>query len=313
MQVLELIQSAAFKSGIVSSFNPDEIPGDIVEAGRRILTEEILPTLNCDRMIDITVTAKTYQPVEGKIVLKPAPRMENFRIVGYSKYSSDDKFEDFYNEIKERTPEYLDDSGVWIHPTDDFGAPTMLAEWMTDNKLMYVKYTNPHAMWQVVVPDVNIDFPPMRVDSVIDADSKIAYEYQYRDEFEQTFNTMLPGIYTTEEYEDRLVVLLKGSSTAKRLIMPVPLQIINQQFDNAGEIIAPPKFKRYLIDALAVSLAIVYGVSTVDLMKQQAALSYNLLKKNKPQPMHEQNVNKCISDKLRSSRGRVNGWGNPYR
>jgi hypothetical protein len=63
-----------------------------------------------------------------------------------------------------------------------------------------------------------------------------------------------------------------------------------------------------LIDAIAVALAITYGVATVQQMQQQMAQSYQLLKKNKPQPLHKANVSEMICDKLRRdvyTRGRV--------
>lgn len=312
MQVLDIIQSAAFKSGIVSSFNPDEMPGDIIDAGRRILTEEILPTLNCDRMIDITVTARKYDTSNGIINLIPYTPIPDFRIIGYSKHNSKVEFSDLETEIKERTPEYIDENGVWKWPVSESGAHIRLAMWSTDTRLIYIQWQSQSIQIKLVLPDVNIDFPPMRIDGILDADSKVGYTYQYRSEFEQSFNTVLPGIYTVEEHSNGLTILLKGTSQPKLIILPVPLQIINSDFDNAGEILAPPKFKRYLIDALAVSLAIVYGVSTVEMMKEQAAVSYNLLKKNKPQPLHEQNINQAIADKLRNPRGRGTGWGNPW-
>ena len=97
-------------------------------------------------------------------------------------------------------------------------------------------------------------------------------------------------------------LLIKGTNIPKILILPVPLQIVNATHDFAGEIKAPEKFRRYLIDCLAVSLAIIYGVSSLPAMEKQQAVSYNLLKKNKPQPLHEANVSERVQDKLRTDR-----------
>lgn len=307
MEVLELVQSAAFKAGIIPSFNPDELPEDVLNAGKNALVNEILPGLNCDRTLDITTTCRVYMPVGGRIELKPQPQpTENNKIVGYSKYTLAELTADttkFFAEANRLDPTFV--LGNW--PTDDFGQPISAAMWSSDIKMIRGAETG---IGEIVIPmpDINIDFPPMRVDAVIEDGSLIPYEYLYREEFERTFRTGLPGVYTTEEYNDRIVVLLNGSDRPKKLILPVPLQIINRSHDDAGTINAPEKFRRYLIDAIAVALAITYGVATVQQMQQQMAQSYQLLKKNKPQPLHKANVSEMICDKLRRdvyTRGRV--------
>lgn len=307
MEVLELVQSAAFKAGIIPSFNPDELPEDVLNAGKNALVNEILPGLNCDRTLDITTTCRAYTPVGGRIELRPQPQpTENNKIVGYSKYTLAELTADttkFFAEVNRLDPTFV--LGNW--PTDDFGQPISAAMWSSDIKMIRGAETG---IGEIVIPmpNINIDFPPMRVDAVIEDGSLIPYEYLYREEFERTFRTGLPGVYTTEEYNDRIVVLLNGSDRPKKLILPVPLQIINRSHDDAGTINAPEKFRRYLIDAIAVALAITYGVATVQQMQQQMAQSYQLLKKNKPQPLHKANVSEMICDKLRRdvyTRGRV--------
>lgn len=307
MEVLELVQSAAFKAGIIPSFNPDELPEDVLNAGKNALVNEILPGLNCDRTLDITTTCRVYTPVGGRIELRPQPQpTENNKIVGYSKYTLAELTADttkFFAEVNRLDPTFV--LGNW--PTDDFGQPISAAMWSSDIKMIRGAETG---IGEIVIPmpNINIDFPPMRVDAVIEDGSLIPYEYLYREEFERTFRTGLPGVYTTEEYNDRIVVLLNGSDRPKKLILPVPLQIINRSHDDAGTINAPEKFRRYLIDAIAVALAITYGVATVQQMQQQMAQSYQLLKKNKPQPLHKANVSEMICDKLRRdvyTRGRV--------
>ena len=307
MEVLELVQSAAFKAGIIPSFNPDELPEDVLNAGKNALVNEILPGLNCDRTLDITNTCRVYTPVGGRIELRPQPQpTENNKIVGYSKYTLAELTADtakFFAEVNRLDPTFV--LGSW--PTDDFGQPISAAMWSSDIKMIRGAETG---IGEIVIPmqDINIDFPPMRVDAVIEDGSLVPYEYLYREEFERTFRTGLPGVYTTEEYDDRIVVLINGSDRPKKLILPVPLQIINRSHDSAGTINAPEKFRRYLIDAIAVALAITYGVATVQQMQQQMAQSYQLLKKNKPQPLHKANVSEMICDKLRRdvyTRGRV--------
>lgn len=291
MEVLDIVQSAAFKAGIVPSFNVDDFPGDIHEAGRNALQNEILPSLNCDRMIDITVTSRIYVPKAGHIVLTPFKPEPNFVVVGrYAQpatYIVDHMLSILENDFHIVT-------SPW--PTDDLGNDIKFGIWSIDNRLVWTS----HDTIDMMPENINIDFPPMRIDAVLEADSRIPYDYKYRDEYERVLGApALPGIFTTEEYEDSIDILLKGSPAPKMIILPVPLQIINSDTMHSGTIVAPAKFRRYLIDCTAVALAIVYGVSTLPAMQQQASISYNLIKKNKPQPMHEANPALEIGNKLR--------------
>lgn len=290
MDVVELIQSAAFKAGIVSSFNRDELPDDVEKAGRNVLASEILPSINCDRTLDITVTSRVYQPVGGKIVLTPFKPRNGWKLLGYSKYNS--------AELDAHWPEEIARFGITTWPETDLGEPLYLAMWTTDMKLV----AGNDSVTCDIVPNYNIDFPPMRVESVLESTSRFAHTYLYRDEFERTVLDAIPGVFTTEEYDDRIVILIKGTNAPKIVILPVPLQIVNSDYASAGVINAPEKFRRYLIDCLAVSLAIIYGVSSLPAMEKQQAVSYNLLKKNRPQPLHEANVSERIQDRIRTDR-----------
>ena len=300
MEVLDIVRTAATKSGVVSSFNPDEFPDDVLDAGKAALSDEILPSLNCDRTLDITVTSRIYTPINNRIVLKPFRQPHNdFILLGYSAYTGAEllyipngKWRD---EIQRLHNGWAD---TW--PENDFGDPLTLAIWSSDMQLIYGTAITSNAVY-----DANIDFNPMRVSSVLENTSRMSYQYVYREEFEQSLRTQfVPGIYTTEEYEDTIIILTHGSPQPKCVILPVPLQIVNQSDQHAGTIHAPLKFKRYLIDCTAVALSIMYGVSSQATMQQQAAVSYNLLKKNKTQPLHAANVCEQINDKLHAGRDR---------
>jgi hypothetical protein len=305
MDVLDLVQSAAFKSGIVSSFSQDDMPGDVLDAGIKLLSEQILPQLNCDRTIDITTTCRIYAPEHGRIVLKPLkqPR-QDFVLLGYSQYTADDLFNTsnshWPNEIDRLHPGWDQD---W--PVNDFGEQLTLAMWSKDTKLVY----GTSRLACTIGPE-NVDFTPMRVEAVIDIPTGEKLTYLYRDEFEQIITPTIPGVYALEEYDDVIAVFIKGRPGPKKLILPVPLTLINHDQSHAGEIIAPPKFRKYLIDATAVQLAIVYGVATADAMRAEAAASYNMLKKNHTQPLHGINVPKAINDIIRGRSPYLEGpWG----
>ena len=296
MEVLDIVQSAAFKSGIVSSFSQDDMPGDVLDAGVKLLSEQILPQLNCDRTIDVTVTSRIYAPTNGCVVLKPLKGpIDDFVLLGYSQYMADDLVQTnnghWVAEIDRLHSGWDQD---W--PQNDFGENITLAMWSRDMKLVSGK-----DRLVCTIGQENVDFPPMRVDSVIDIPTGTKLTYLYRDEFEQLIAAPIPGVYALEEYDDRIVVFIKGTPGPKKFILPVPLTLINRSTDYAGQIIAPPKFRKYLIDATAVQLAIVYGMATVDAMRAEASASYNMLKKNHTQPLHGMNVAKAIRDTIRTS------------
>lgn len=292
MEVLDIVQSAAFKAGVISSFNPDDLPGDVLATGQNALINEIIPSLNCDRTVDITVTSRLYRPENDRIILRPFRPRDNHEMLGYSHFIGTEliKPENWKSAVLALRPSWETD---W--PMNDLEQPRVACIWAGDNLLA----TGNSLDKAELVPGVNIDFAPMRVDAVLDASTRIAYDYVYRAEFEQLLNTTLPGVFTVEEYEDGLVILLRGTTDTKCLVLPVPLQVVNISHDHAGTIAAPEKFRRYLIDSTAVSMAIAYGMSTLEAMQMQQAVSYNLIKKNKPQPRHTQNVSEHIADVLR--------------
>lgn len=299
MDVLDIVQSAAFKSGIVSSFSQDDMPGDVLDAGIKLLSGQILPQLNCDRTIDITTTCRIYAPERGTIVLKPLRQpIQDFVLMGYSKYTAEDLV-NISNGHWVAELNRLHNGTIDTWPENDFGEPITLAMWSLDMKIV-----TGTTFTQCDIGEANIDFMPMRVDSIIDIPTGVKLTYTYRDEFEQTISAVpsIPGIYALEEYDDKLIIFIKGTPGPKKLILPVPLTLINQDAQHPGEIVAPPKFRKYLIDATAVQLAVVYGVSTVDAMKAEAAASYNMLKKNHTQPLHGVDVADRINNLIRGGR-----------
>ena len=293
MEVLDIVRSSAVKCGVVSSFSLDDMPGDVIDNGVRLLATEILPALNCDRTLDITTTARVYKPVNGLIVLKPFKPQPNFDLIGYSQYTAAELLDVSNNKWRDEVFRLRPQWGSYPYwPVDDFGAPITAGMWSSDMHLIGGESITTNREY-----DANIDFPPMRIDYVLDAATRLELTVAYRHEFEQALPNGI-GVYTTEEYEDHIKILVKGPLTPKIIIMPVPLQIVNISQTHAGTIHAPEKFRKYLVDATAVQLAGMYGVSSLDRMQAEAAQSLNLLKKNLPQPLHETNVAQRIGEYL---------------
>ena len=73
MQVMDIVNRAAMQSGAVPSFNPDEVPEDIQARGADILRHEIIPSINCDRSLDITEVVHPASPHCGVVDLVTTP------------------------------------------------------------------------------------------------------------------------------------------------------------------------------------------------------------------------------------------------
>jgi hypothetical protein len=143
----------------------------------------------------------------------------------------------------------------------------------------------------------NIEFMPMRIDSVMDVTNNIPYEYTYLSEFMNIDYRWNPFNYAIETHPWGLELIFRNN-TPKNLVIPVPLRIENDV------IIGQPKFKLYVIDALATRLAVNYQVSTVESMAVAEERSYNMLKKNVSQPIRPVNRRLQQRDILRQGQSK---------
>ena len=324
MLVVDIIRRAAFNSGVTSSFNPNDVPSDIMEAGFELLSNEILPSLNCDRMLDVTVIAREFTPAKGEINLVHVPRDWDGIIVGKSGLTSTQWLDPVggtarISTILEQelgiTPENA--------PRDQIGKPTKIGIWCSDNILIYITPTEnevdltwlelPVSLLTVNGFPVNLEFPAMRVEQVYDSNTRIPYRYLYVEEFESNQHRYDTHVYCVQEFEHMTRIRFKTSFNGQKklVLLPVPLVITPTNESVWGEIKCPAKFRQYLVDALAVRLAVVYGLSTVDSMRANASTSYNLLKKNVTQELHPTNVNEKISQTLNRNLGnfwRIDGF-----
>ena len=85
-------------------------------------------------------------------------------------------------------------------------------------------------------------------------------------------------------------------------MLPVPVTYVNY-LDSprpwSGKIIAPMKFRNYLITTLAFRIASEYGVATAAELKIASDGAYNMLVKNRNKKQHAMDFNKKISEVLR--------------
>lgn len=217
MNLNTIVAHAAVNSGVVASFNIPEIPADVQAIAREALEEELLPQMNADRTLDVTVLSKVYQPINNRIILTASEDMP------------------------------------WV---------------------------------------------PARIDAIFEEPSGLPYQYLYMEEFESIDYKFQPYVYTFILDETGMTLIFRLNNGPKKLIYPVPIYI------KGDEIIAPPKFKQYLIDALATRLATIYGTSVLPTVYQMAQVSYNTLLKQQPVPLHGVNPRLKIRDVMKNGQSR---------
>lgn len=350
MQVMDIVNRAVINAGIVPSFNPDEVPEDIQQRAADVLRNEIIPDMNCDRTLDMTEIAIPMCPRNGIIDLRTPPPEYPRQIFGAVPYNGKQLLTvasesmgpgvppiDFMKTIIDALVDlglvtltgpynpYGDLTKTDNWPTDQFGNYRDIALWSQDFKLIkvdadFTKLYNVtdsavNAMWD---RRYNLPFPPMRVVDIFRATDGAQLQYVHAGEFVSTEYRYAQLVYTTEDYPDCLRIRFTPSygASASLLVMPVPITVVNSYAEPnpwEGTIVAPRKFRAYLISSLAFWMAVEYGVSTADAMKVKQAIAYQALLKNQSKHDHPQDVSRKIFNLLERGRGwRAGVNGNGY-
>lgn len=344
MQVMDIVNRAVMNAGIVPSFNPDEVPEDIQARAADVLRNEIIPSMNCDRTLDITEVVFTLQVRSNHIDLKTTPLDYDGYIYPSVLYTAAElnKVSDLPNPphgvlpamtgllklllemgLVESTGGLTPYSNIILTdkwPTDQFGTPRKIAFWTDDVKFFEVE---PNSWYGVTNPDFvnyeyNVPFPPMRVSEIYRATDGANLQYVHAGEFVSSEFRYSQLIFTTEDYPTKLRIKFPnnyGCATAM-VVLPMPIRVVNS-FEEPnpweGEIVASDKFRSYLIAMLGWRMAVEYGVTTVDAMKGLVDVAYQALLKNPSKREHKQDISRKISNYLERGRGwRAGANGNGY-
>ena len=349
MQVMDIVNRALFKSGAVPSFNPDEVPEDMQQHAADVLRNEIISDLNCDRTLDITEIVKPFKPEFGIVDLTTPPLDYPFQIYGptkepYGWFMSDwvevvhnnYTFTHLWDWLKERgLVTFADGDYMTITPTtewdtDQFGKYRNIAIWTSDFHLIEVKINpddgNFFQMYststesrddfkkRITNHQYTVPFAPMRVTEVYKASSGEELKYVHAGEFVSAEFRYAMYVYMTEDLMGTLRIRFHPNfgDEPVLLVLPVPITVRNT-FEEPeiyqGEIIAPNKFRSFLIYQLAYCMAVDYGISTDQKMLTQSAKSYMGLVRNLNKQEHPQDIERKIFNYLQ--RGRT--WrGNGY-
>ena len=323
---MDIVNRAAMNCGVASSFNPDEVPEDMQARGADILRHEIIPMMNCDRTLDITEIVYPAKPVNGIVSLTTTPTNYREFIFGQVEYS--------YNQLREKRlfttqgvsqyyypnirtllinhgyinpnrPDIVDKTDKW--PCDQFGNYRKMFVWSSDFKLVDISTTlTGHGELDDELLDTryNIPFTPMRVESVVRECDGAVLQYLHAEEMVSAEFRHAQLVYGVEDLPDRMVIRLNKEYADQPLLLviPIPLKIVNTYDEPqpwTGTIIAPEKFRSYLIAKLAYRLAVEYGLNTATIMAELVKESYQALIKNISKREHAQDIPRKIHNYLR--------------
>lgn len=333
MLIMDIVNRAVMKSGVVSSFNKDEVPEDIQERAADVLRNEIIPELNCDRAVDVSETVIPYEPKRGAVDLITTPDDYEGYIIGSVPQT--------YDELREKrlyTPPHplpplwyypsivslLYDIGYSMPgepgtigtptdrwPTDQFGNYRELFCWTSDWKLVCLskpKSGNGDKDDDLWDKRYNIPFYPAYIDEVYRAGDGAELKYLHHGEMVSAQYRHAQLVFTVEDNITRMTIRFNPNfgNSPVLVVVPVPVRVTNVfQSPNPweGEVIAPRKFFSFLLNILAFRMAAEYHVDTEASMKEQATIAYNNIIKNKVKREHPQDIERRIFSYLRTGTG----------
>lgn len=344
MQVMDIINRAVMKSGVVSNFNPDEVPEDIQQRAADVLRNEIIWDLNCDRAVDVSETVITFLPQRNTVDLITTPQDYSKFIIGSVPGAAD-----YLTEPRALSPApgapvfqvptnlidlleqlgYLTKTGgsyfslaktdKWV--TDQWGNYRDLAMWSDDCKLLEIPADFTRLYSQTRIDFVNhlynVPFYPAYVDEVYRAGDGAPLKYIHHGEMVSSEYRHSQLVFTVEDNITRMTVRLNPcfGNSAVQIVLPVPVKVINS-FDEpnpwTGEVVAPRKFFSFLINMLAWRMAAEYGVDTEAKMEKLSAISYNNIIKNRVKREHPQDIERRIYAYLRRGGVGFGVGGNGY-
>ena len=327
MQVMDIVNRAAMNCGVASSFNPDEVPEDIQARGSDILRHEIIPMMNCDRTLDITEIVYPAPPTDSNIFImgqvvedyQTLNKRQSITIGSVTKWFCPNIRDVLINHgyIEPFIPTQDPKTAKW--PCDQFSNERDIYCWTSDFKLikMATEAGPENEDDELLDKRYNIPFSPMRVEGVFRACDGAELQYLHAAEMVSAEFRHSQLVYGVEDLPDRMLIRLNRSygSEPLFLVLPIPLKIVNT-FDNPkpweGTVIAPEKFRSYLIAKLAYRLAIEYGLDTAPAMAKLVEESYQAIIKNISKRHHAQDIPRRIADYLHRGYDRGTMYGGGY-
>ena len=332
MLVMDIVNRAVMKSGVVSSFNPDEVPEDIQQRAADVLRNEIIRELNCDRNVDITETVLPFRVTRGRVDLVTTPldylnyifptvdfTASQLNAVEYRSFAQGAPAIPFMRQLID----LLRDMGLitvfgsvdygnliftekW--PCTQLGQQIPIAFWTEDCQLFEVG-TDLSKLYDNENPDFvnhkyNCPFYPAYIDEVYRAGDGAPLQYLHHGEMVSAEFRHSQLVYTVEDNITKMRIRFNPTCNPGTVlvVLPVPIKVINS-FEEPhpwmGTIVAPEKFYSFLLNILAWRMAVEYGVDTKADMQRQAETSYANILRNKVRREHAQDIPREIFKYLR--------------
>jgi hypothetical protein len=325
MEILDIALRGIQRSSVIPSFNRDECPEDYEQRACDILVNEIIHDMNCDRTLDMTETVLRFKPHHNVLDLQYPPRDESQYILTINEPAEwlmqTDEYGMFVNLIAK-----LSEIGITEHPpVNAVGEQLSLGIWSLDLKFIRVPAGDfsvigpvPRGMGEAVLDErYNVPFPPMRVERVFEADLGFELEYKHADEFISAEYRRSQYVYMEEQYPDKYRLRFHEEFADKMVdvVLPVPITVINY-LDSpkpwSGRILAPDKFRGYLIAELAARYAAECGVASKDSLRVDADKEYNKLIRNYPRRQHRVDIERKVANTLKRTPGVICTTGGFY-
>lgn len=318
MEILDIVHRAIQRSQLIPGFNPDECPEDYEQRVSDILINELITDMNNDRGLDVTETVVPARPVNGIIdLIAPPPDVWFIVTLPYTaqyllEVRSKPGGASYDNLIAALAAIGLTNETM---PRDPTGELIPIGVWTQDLKFLQCPKALPSEYATIensveVNPIYNVPFVPARVEGVVEAGSGVEFDYKHALEFISAEFRHAKYVYMDEGYENKMRVRFhkEFADGIVELVLPVPVTVVNY-FDSPkpwnGKVIAPIKFREYLIATLAYRIADEYGLASAPSCEKAANRAYNNLLKNYPKRQHSMNLNRKIADSLRRPAGCV--------
>jgi hypothetical protein len=266
MLVMDIVNRAVMKSGVVSSFNPDEVPEDIQQRAADVLRNEIIRELNCDRNVDITETVLPFRVTHGRVDLVTTPLDYERVIYGSVPQTAATLLKTeltYHGPEGARYPVYilknlgllLDDMGIAKYegfddtvrptdkwPTDQFGGYRDIAIWTSDYKLIKVDKPDENGYvsclwhnytdWDATVlidKRYNVPFYPAYIDEVYRAGDGAYMQYLHHGEMVSAEFRHSQLVYTVEDNITKMTIRFNPTCNPGTVlvVLPVPIKVIN--------------------------------------------------------------------------------------
>lgn len=267
----EIVQEALVNSGVVSSFNPDEIPEDYESTCREMFIRTVVPKVNCDKTLDITKRMVEVMPDASMSYRFTAPQTW-FR----GRYLGDVTSTAADMASLQAQVDALRTFGIAVpgdFPMDDLSQPQPCYCWTADGKMVLWNDYPVEGSLGIIIDRYNTRTPVTYIKRVLDHLGR-EVEIVECDQFFGEYANRDDVCYVEED--DTSLAVFFRKREPYRVVVPVPVSVVTAQ---SGErfVRCPVKFRPYLVHTLSVCVAKFYNMDTEPKCKEEALTAYSAI------------------------------------